>query len=68
MVLVVVCLMCYVEDCRCEDAALRDASFEVALHWCVFSQCCVCFSTFDLVSYAFDNGAWDVCVCVEAFL
>ena len=30
----------------------------------VFSKCCVCFSSFDIVCYEFDNGVWDVCVVV----
>ena len=33
----------------------------------VFSECYVCFASFDVVCYEFDNGVWDVCVC-KSFL
>ena len=29
-----------------------------------FSECGVCFASFDVVCDAFDNGVWDVCVCM----
>ena len=28
----------------------------------MFSECCVCFASFDAVCYEFDSGVWDVCV------
>ena len=27
----------------------------------MFPQCCICFVSFDVVCYEFDNGVWDVC-------
>ena len=37
----------------------------MALCLCFVSECGVCFASFDVVGDVFDNGVWDVCLCVS---
>ena len=47
-----------------EGRLLEGRQFYIDVVWMCVSKCCVYFAPSDVVCYEFDNGVWDVCVCM----